>query len=222
MSFAQIAKYFVAYYVFTYEYMPFRMGRQKLMDAVATKRPVHTLESSCYPKQNQNNWHCLHFLNKSKQQNNEEATTSTIATEDIEREQSEIDNESSEETASDICATSNSSDDKATGKTTSMHSSYLTAHEIQAKWEQRYDFPIYSASNKGWFCSVYQNYGSGEYWYTKAVKLFEHPKRAFETHTKSKQHKLAEEQKQLSKRLLAKGNVHSQMVKGRRQQVKQN
>ena len=42
----------------------------------------------------------------------------------------------------------------------------------------------------------------------------------FETHAKSKQHKLAEEQKQLSKRLLAKGKVHSQMVNGGRQQVK--
>ena len=48
------------------------------------------------------------FLKKSKQ-NNEEATASTIATEDIEIKQSEIDNESSEETASDICVTSNSS-----------------------------------------------------------------------------------------------------------------
>ena len=76
------------------------------------------------------------FLNKSKQQNNEEATTSTIVTEDIESEQSEIDNESFEETVSDICVISNSSDDKATVKTTSKHSSYLTAHEIQAKWEQ--------------------------------------------------------------------------------------
>ena len=34
------------------------------------------------------------FLNKSKQQNNKEATTSTIVTEDIESEQSEIDNKS--------------------------------------------------------------------------------------------------------------------------------
>ena len=41
-----------------------------------------------------------------------------------------------EETVSDICVISNSSDDKATVKTTSKHSSYLTAHEIQAKWEQ--------------------------------------------------------------------------------------
>ena len=73
------------------------------------------------------------FLNKSKQQNNEEATTSTIITEDIESEQSEIDSESSEETASDICVTSNSSDDEATVKTTSTRSSYLTPHEIQAK-----------------------------------------------------------------------------------------
>ena len=51
------------------------------------------------------------FLNKSKQQNNEEATISTIVAEDIESEQLEIDNESSEETASGICVTSNSSDD---------------------------------------------------------------------------------------------------------------
>ena len=43
----------------------------------------------------------------------------------------------------------------------------------------------------------------------------------FETHAKGKQHKLAEEQKQLSKQL-ARGNMHSQMVKGGRQQVKQN
>ena len=41
-----------------------------------------------------------------------------------------------------------------------------------------------------------------------------------ETHVKSKQHKLAEEQKLLSKRLFAKGNVHSPMVKRRKQQVK--
>ena len=93
---------------------------------------------------------------------------------------------------------------------------------MQAKWEQQYDLAIYSASNEGWSSSVCQNYGPGEYWHTKAVKLFEHPKRAFEIHTKSKQHKLAEEQKQLSKQLLAKGNFHSQMVKGGRQQVKQN
>ena len=33
----------------------------------------------------------------------------------------------------------------------------------------------------------------------KPVKLFEHPKRAFEIHAKNKQHKLVEEQKQLSK-----------------------
>ena len=55
---------------------------------------------------------------------------------------------------------------------------------MQAKWEQQYDLAIYSASNEGWSSSVCQNYGPGEYWHTKAVKLFEHPKRAFEIHTK--------------------------------------
>ena len=113
---------------------PLERENQKLLDTVTTKRPVCTLERSCYSKQNQNNTVCI--FNKSKQQNNEEATTSTIVTEDIESEQSEIDNESFEETVSDICVISNSSDDKATVKTTSKHSSYLTAHEIQAKWEQ--------------------------------------------------------------------------------------
>ena len=201
--------------------MTFIMGRPKTTGGCHNKKARTYTAKQPLSKTKSKQFTLSAFLNKSKQQNNEEATTSTIITEDIESEQSEIDSESSEETASDICVTSNSSDDEATVKTTSTHTSYLTAHEIQAKWEQRYDFAIYSASNKGWFCSVCQNYGSGEYWCTKAVKLFEHPKRAFQTHAKSKQHKLAQEQKQLSKRLLVKGNVHSQMVKGRRQQVKQ-
>ena len=220
MLFAQIAKHFIAYYVFTYEYMPL-MGRLKINGCSHNKMVSMYTGKQLLSKTKSKQLTLSAFLNKSKQ-NNEEATTSTIVTEDIESEQSEIDSESSEETASDICVTSNSSDDEATVKTTSTRSSYLTPHEIQAKWEQRYDFAIYSTSNKVWFCSVCQNYGSSEYWWTKAVKLFGHPKRTFETHAKSKQHKLAKEQRQLRKRLLAKGNVHSQMVKGRRQQVKQN
>ena len=50
-------------------------------------------------------WKAAAIQSKIKQQNNEEATTSTIVTEDIEREQLEIDKESSEETAPDICVT---------------------------------------------------------------------------------------------------------------------
>ena len=136
MSFAQITKHFIAYYVFAYEFMPFRMGKPK------TTRHSHNQKASMYTgtqllfKTKSKQLTLSAFLNKSKQQNNEEATTSTIVTEDIESEQSEIDNESFEETVSDICVISNSSDDKATVKTTSKHSSYLTAHEIQAKWEQ--------------------------------------------------------------------------------------
>ena len=109
---------------------PLEWENQKLLDAVTTKRPVRTPESSHYPKQNQKQLTLSAFLNKSKQQNNEEAPTSTIVTEDIESEQLKIDNESSEETASDICVTSNSPDDESTVKTTSTHSCYLTAHEI--------------------------------------------------------------------------------------------
>ena len=177
MSFAQIAKHFIAYYAFTYEYMSFRMGRPKTTGRSHNKKASRYTGKQLLSKTKSKQLTLPAFLNKSKQQNNEEATTSTIATKDIASEQSEIDNESSEEIASDICVTSNSSDDEATVKTTFTHTSYLTAHKIQAKWEQRYDFAIYSASNKGWFCSVCQNYGSGEYWHTTAVKLFEHPKR---------------------------------------------
>ena len=50
-------------------------------------------------------WKAVAIQSKIKQQNNEEATTSTIVTEDIESEQLEIDKESSEETAPDICVT---------------------------------------------------------------------------------------------------------------------
>ena len=38
MSFAQIAKHFIAYYVFTYEYMPFRMGRLKTIGRSHNKK----------------------------------------------------------------------------------------------------------------------------------------------------------------------------------------
>ena len=75
---------------------------QKPLDTVTTKRPVCTLESSRYPKKKSTQLTLSAFSNKSKQQNNEEATTSIIVTEDIESEQSEIGNKSSGETASDV------------------------------------------------------------------------------------------------------------------------
>ena len=119
--------------MFTYECTyPLEWKDQKLLDAVTTKgQYVHWKVAAIQKKSKQLTLSA--FLNKSKQQNNEEATSSTIVTEDIESEQSEIDCESSEEIASGICVTSNSSDEKATVKTTSTHSCYLTAHETQAK-----------------------------------------------------------------------------------------
>ena len=78
--------------------MSFRMGRPK------TTGCSHNKKASTYTGKQ------LLSKTKSKQFTlNEEATASTIATEDIEIKQSEIDNKSSEETASDICVTSNSS-----------------------------------------------------------------------------------------------------------------
>ena len=55
MPFAQIAKHFIAYYVFAYEFMPLEWEDQKLLDTVTTKKPVRTLERNRYSKQNQNN-----------------------------------------------------------------------------------------------------------------------------------------------------------------------
>ena len=129
MSFAQITEHFIACYVFTYECMPFRMGRPKTTERSHNKRASTYTGTQLLSKAKSKQLTLSAFLNKSKQQNNEEATTSTTVTEDIESEQSEIDNKSSEEAASDICVTSNSSDDEVTGKTTSTHSSHLTAHE---------------------------------------------------------------------------------------------
>ena len=125
MLFAQIAKHFIAYYVFTHKHIHFRMGRPKTTGCSHNKKASMYTGKQLLSKTKSKQFTLSAFLNKSKQQNNEEATTSTIITEDIESEQLEIDSESSEETASDICVTSNSSDDEATVKTTSMHSSYL-------------------------------------------------------------------------------------------------
>ena len=101
MLFAQIAKHFIAYYVFTYEYMPL-MGRLKINGCSHNKMVSMYTGKQLLSKTKSKQLTLSAFLNKSKQQNNEEATTSTIVTEDIESEQSEIDNESFEETVSDI------------------------------------------------------------------------------------------------------------------------
>ena len=110
MLFAQIAKHFIAYYVFTYEYMPL-MGRLKINGCSHNKMVSMYTGKQLLSKTKSKQLTLSAFLNKSKQQNNEEATISTIVAEDIESEQLEIDNESSEETASGICVTSTSSDD---------------------------------------------------------------------------------------------------------------
>ena len=109
MSFTQITKHFIAYYVLTYEYMPFRMGRPKTTGCSHNKEASTYTRKQPLSKTKSKQLTLPAFLNKRKQQNNEEATTSTIVRENIEREQSEIDNKSSEKTASDICVTSNSS-----------------------------------------------------------------------------------------------------------------
>ena len=94
MSFAQIAKHFIAYYVFMYKYMPFRMGRPKTTGRSHNKKASTYTGKQSLSKTKSKQLTLSAFLNKSKQQNNEEATTSTIVTEDIESEQSENDESS--------------------------------------------------------------------------------------------------------------------------------
>ena len=92
MLFAQIAKHFIAYYVFTYEYMPL-MGRLKINGCSHNKMVSMYTGKQLLSKTKSKQLTLSAFLNKSKQ-NNEEATTSTIVTEDIESEQSENDESS--------------------------------------------------------------------------------------------------------------------------------
>ena len=94
MSFAQIAKHFIAYYVFMYKYMPFRMVRPKTTGRSHNKKASTYTGKQSLSKTKSKQLTLSAFLNKSKQQNNEEATTSTIVTEDIESEQSENDESS--------------------------------------------------------------------------------------------------------------------------------
>ena len=84
MSLAQIAKHFIAYYVFITKTTGHSHNKKASM--YTRKQPLSKKKSTQLT--------LSAFLNKSKQQNNEEAATSTIVTEDIESEQSEIDNES--------------------------------------------------------------------------------------------------------------------------------
>ena len=55
MSFAQIAKHFIAYYVFMYEYMPFRMGSPKTTVCSYNKKASMYTGKQPLSKQNQNN-----------------------------------------------------------------------------------------------------------------------------------------------------------------------
>ena len=81
MSFTQITKHFIAYYVLTYEYMPFRMGRPKTTGCSHNKEASTYTRKQPLSKTKSKQLTLPAFLNKRKQQNNEEATTSTIVRE---------------------------------------------------------------------------------------------------------------------------------------------
>ena len=92
--------------------------------------------------------------------------------------------------------------------------SYLREHQTQAKWEEKYEFAIYSASGGGWLCKTCSEYGDGEYWRLKAVKIWEHPIRTFEKHKHSAKHVAANKKRLEVKQMLSRGTVYKQMVKG--------
>ena len=67
--------------------------------------------------------------------------------------------------------------------------SYFSAHQIQEKWESKFPFTIYLATERGWLCKVCTEYSEGtEMWKAVAVKLYEHPTRTFLGHKNSKKH----------------------------------
>ena len=66
--------------------------------------------------------------------------------------------------------------------------SFLKIKESHEHWETEYLFVFYSAKEKGWLCKKCTEYGEGEYWRTKAVKMWEHPNRTFLKHQESISH----------------------------------
>lgn len=54
--------------------------------------------------------------------------------------------------------------------------SFLIAQQAQARWEERYEFDVYSALHKRWLCTICSEYvTSGEKWSTEHVKFHGQP-----------------------------------------------
>ena len=66
----------------------------------------------------------------------------------------------------------NESSDALGDMVENFHSShpYLAAQQAQARWEEKYDFAVYSATEQGWLCKVCSEYANVEYWKSKYVK----------------------------------------------------
>ena len=88
----------------------------------------------------------------------------------------------------------------------------MAAHQAQRKWEELYPFAFYSASSRGWFCKICQQYGEGTHWVSEAVHFGEHPKRYLERHRNGNTHKNAVKQKHLFLTMRAKGSIYKQIV----------
>lgn len=91
---------------------------------------------------------------------------------------------------------------------------YQTVMQNHAYWENEFPFAYYSAKDRGWLCKHCTEFGVGEHWRTKGVKLWEHPNRTFVTHENSTKHKEALSKRQECKRMLTKGNIYRQIRHG--------
>ena len=81
-----------------------------------------------------------------------------------------------------------------------LDTTFLEVYQTQEKWELRYPFSFYSASNRGWLCHLCNKYGEGdECWRPVGVKLHEHSTKTFKCHMESKKHTDAKKKKQKSK-----------------------
>lgn len=93
--------------------------------------------------------------------------------------------------------------------------SVLAAQQSQAKWEELYPFAFYSASSRGWYFKICQQYSIGStHWVSQAVNFGEHPNRFLSRHLESNQHEQSLKQKQIFQRMMQKGTIYKQIVEG--------
>ena len=95
--------------------------------------------------------------------------------------------------------------------------SFLKNMQSHEYWETGYPFKFYSTKEKVWLCKICSEYDESEYWYTKAVKVWEHPNRTFLKHQESVRYVEAMKKRQECKSML-KQVIYKQMHEEQRVQ----